>query len=222
MSDLLKCYVTNSGSIGTPRGRMMFCALDKKFVSKEDKIKGRDGAYTVTLIVPPTVDLTVLKEAIKAKASEKFGGKVPGNMKWPIKPCKEVFTKKGDPKYGAEYADWLQISANTFQQQPGVVDEKANPVSKLLPGESTDDVKARLQEQAYNGRFARITVDPHAYSNESNGVKLYLQNVQLLDHADRIGGRNTDPEDDFVPVGGAADAGVAATAAPTNASNLFD
>jgi hypothetical protein len=185
----------------------MFVAIADKFVSKEDKAKSRDGVYTVTLVVPPNSDLTELKAAIKAKAEEKWGKKLPGNLKSPIRKCSEVFTKKGDPKYAEEYQNHLQITANTYQQQPGVVDRSNLLLSKLQPGESTDELRARLKEECYSGRWMRISVSPAWYDNESLGVKLYLQGVQVLDHDERIGGRNTNAEDDFTPVGGGEDEG---------------
>lgn len=205
MSELLKCHDTGKGNIVTPQGRLWFVAVAEKFVSPEDKVKGREGAYTVSLVVPPTADLSLLKAAIEAKAKEKWGEKVPGNLKRPIRSCKDIFTKKGEAKYPEEYANHLQITANTYTQQPGVIMGDGSPVSKLQPGESTDDVKARIKELCYQGRWARISVSPAAYSNESNGVKLYLQNIQLLKDDEAVGGYGgSSAEEDFTPVGEAA------------------
>lgn len=201
MSDLTKCHETPSGSIVTPRGRMWFCAIAEKFQSKEDKAKGKEGAYVVTTVIPASAELTMLTSAIKKKAEEKWGAKLPGNLRSPIRRCKEVFDKNGDPKYPAELADHFQITANTFQSQPGVVDAKGAPLNKLLPGESTDDVKARMKEECYSGRWARLSVQPATYDTDGNrGVKLYLQNVQVLEHDEVLGGRSSKAEDDFAPV----------------------
>jgi hypothetical protein len=220
MTDLNKATVSEkSGNIVLPRGRFWFCAVAEKFTSKEDKAKGKDGAYVITTCIPPTANLDALVTAVKAKAVEKFGAKLPGNLKSPIRRCKDVFDKNGDPKYPAEMADWYQVTANTFKQQPGVVDAKGNPLSKLLPGESTDDVKARLEEECYSGRWGSISVNPSAYDTDGNrGIKLYLQNVQVLDHGEKLGGRGAKAEDDFVPV---EVAGAGATASAGSADSVF-
>ncbi len=221
MTDLNKATVSpKSGNIVLPRGRMWFCAVAEKFTSREDKAKGKEGAFVVTSVYPPTVDLAALVTAIKAKAKEKYGEKLPANLKSPIRRCKEVFDKNGDPKYPAEMAEWYQVTANTYKQQPGVVDAKGNPLSKLLPGESTDDVKARLEAECYSGRWSSKSVSPATYDTDGNrGVKLYLQNVQVLENDEKLGGRNSKAEDDFAPVEVAAAAG--ATASAGSADSVF-
>ncbi len=218
MSDLMKCHATKSGSIVTPRGRAFFCAIAEKFKKKDAKADD-NGAYVVTIVIPPDSDLTLLKNAIKAKAKEKWGDKMPGNLKSPIRLCKEVLNKDGDEKYPPELANHFQITANTYQQQPGVINAKGDPVNKLLPNESVDDLKQRVKDECYSGRWMRISVSPATYDTDGNrGVKLYLQNVQLLDHDDVIGGRSARAEDDFAPVGGVAEAPASAKAA----DSIFD
>lgn len=218
MLDLLKCHITKSGNIMTPRGRFWFCAVAEKFKAKNAK-PDDNGAYVITTVIPPNADLAVLKDAIKNKAKEKWGDKLPGNLKSPIRLCKEVFDKNGDPKYPAELADHYQITANTYQQQPGVVDKDGNPLNKLLAGESTDDVKQRVKDECYSGRWGRITVTPATYDTDGNrGVKLYLQNVQVLDHDEVLGGRSAKAEDDFAPVGG----NEAAAGGAKSADSVFD
>jgi hypothetical protein len=207
MSDLAKChFIEKTGNIVLPRGRMHFCAISEKFISKSDKSKGKtvdkDGAYVVTMVVPPSADLTVLKAKVKEKAIEKWGTKLPGNMKSPIRKCSEIFDSKGDPKYSEDLGDHYQISANTYTQQPGLMDSKGVVLNKRGEGESIDDVKARVEEECYAGRYARISVSPATYDTDGNrGVKLYLQNIQLLDHGEVLGGRSSRAEDEFQAVG---------------------
>jgi len=193
-----------TGNVVTPRGRMYFCALADRFKekNKKDKKPDDDGQYAVTLVISPDADIAALRAEIKACAKEKFGDKLPASLKSPIKKCKEIYDKHGDQRYPDELGEHWQIRANTFRSQPGIVDQKGNPLSKILPGESTDDVKSRLKEECYSGRWARITVSPKAYDNDgSRGVKFYLQNVQLLDHDDHLGGRTARAEDEFLAVG---------------------
>lgn len=215
MSDLMKClFIEKTGNVVTPRGRMYFCAIAEKFLSKDDKAKGKtmdkDGKYLVTLVVPPEADLSVLKAKIKEKAEEKWGAKLPGNLKSPIRKCSEVMDAEGQPKYPAEMANYYQISANTFKQQPNIVDDKGRKLNELIGTESQDEMKQRLRDECYSGRWGRISVNPGVYDTDGNrGVKLWLQNVQLFEHDDALGGRSAKAEDDFMPVGdsgGKADA----------------
>lgn len=211
------CYETPTGAIVTPKGRLTFVALAEKFVSKADKAKGKtqenDGAHIVCICFPPDVDLTVLKKAVGDTAKEKFGDKVKG-LKNPIRDAAE------NDRPGHEEG-WFMVRAKTFQA-PGVIDPEGNPVNKRADGESNDDVKERTLEECYSGRWARISVMPNAYDTEGNkGVNLYLNNVQLLDHDEPLGGRRSRPEDDFgvAPSAGASGAG---TAAAESADDIFD
>lgn len=226
-ADLLKCHVlyekndptVPTGVVVTPRGRAWFLAVDKKFKSKTDKKEG-DGAYISTICVPPTADLAPLKAICKEAAIEQFGSKIPGNLKTPMRVCKDVFNKAGDPKYPADMDNWTQITANTYSQQPGIVDRNQVRISKLNPGESTDDLADRLKEECYSGRWLRMSVSAKGYDvDNSKGVKLYLQNVQLLDHDDKVGGKGGgNAETDFGAVAG-SDGG--ALPAEASADSVF-
>lgn len=218
MSSLKECVVTAQGNIVSPRGRAFFCAIAKKFRKKKAK-KDDDGQYCVTLLVPPDSDLSELEEAIKQCAIDEWGEKLPKNLKSPIREASEVLTEDGEQKYPDEYQDWLQISANTYKTQPGVVDAKNRQINKLQPDESTEELIARMEEECYSGRWMRISVQPSIFNQDGNrGVKLYLQGVQLLDHDDKIGGFGGNPERDFTPV----DTGDKKTGKKKSAGSLFD
>jgi len=217
MSELKTCVETDSGNIVSPRGRAFFCAVAKKF--KKKGATDDDGQYVVTLLIPPDADLDLLVEASKACAAEKWGKKLPGNFKWPVREASEVLTDAGDQKYPDEYQDYYQITANTYKTQPGVVDAKGVSINKLRAGESQEDVHARMEEECYQGRWMRISVQPAPFDSSGNrGVKLYLQGVQLLDHDDKIGGFGGNAEKDFTPV----DTGEKKGKKKKSAGSIFD
>lgn len=199
MNDFKKCIAKDNGIVVTAKGRAVFCAVAERFVSKRDKENGQAGEYAVTLIFPPDVDMTDLIEACKAKAKEKWPEKLPGNLKWPVRKCKDVFDQNGDKRYDDELDDWYQIRANTYKARPGVVNVQNVSLSNAAEGEGADEVTARLREEVYSGRWMRISVKPSVYDTDGNrGVKLYLNNVQVLDHDERIGSSGiSNPEDDF-------------------------
>jgi len=196
MSDLLKkCHAGKApGVVVTPEGRLTFVAVAAKYF---DKTKPEDkGQFCVTLVVPPGADLDMLKGIIKDAAVEKFGSKMPGGMKTPLRDAGEV-DKEGYEK------GWTMIRANTYTAPPGVVDAKGVNVSALRPGESVEEQKARIEAEAYSGRWARATVTAKGYDTNGNkGVKLYLNNVQLLKHDTKLSTARTSAEDDFEPVSG--------------------
>lgn len=224
-NDLLRCHTlldkagTPTGAVVSPRGRSWFLAIDKKFKSKNDKKEG-DGAYIATICIPPEADISLISGICKEAATEQFGAKLPGNLKSPVRLCKDVFNANGDQKYPAEMDNWRQITANTYSQQPGIVDRNSVKISNLRPGESTDDLADRLKEECYSGRWLRMSVSAKGYDvDNSKGVKLYLQNVQLLDHADKVGGKGGgNPEADFGAVAG-SDGG--ALPAEASADSVF-
>lgn len=217
MSELKTCVIADSGNIVSPRGRAFFCAIAKKFKKKGKK--DDDGQYVVTLLIPPDADLELLEDAVKTCAAEKWGQKLPKNLKSPIREASDVLTDDGDPKYPEEYQDYYQITANTYKTQPGVIDAKGVKVNTLRPGESQEDVQARMEEECFQGRWMRISVSPATFDTDGNrGVKLYLQGVQLLDKDDVLGGFGGNAEKDFSPV----DMGEKKGAKKKSAASIFD
>lgn len=203
LSDLKICHKTNSGTIITPRGRMWFCSIHEK---RKNKFKGEDdpGSYSVTIVFPKEVDLSVLRAAAKECAVNKFGANLPKNLKSPFRKCSEVFSEKGDEKYPPEMAEWVQITAKQNDQMPGIVDRNNVPLNQLREGESAEDVKARLNSECYSGRWARVSLSFWAFDiSGSKGVTPFLTNVQLLDHDEAIGRRRARAEEEFASVDGA-------------------
>ena len=78
---------------------------------------------------------------------------------------------------------WSLIRANAFRQRP---------VVRLANGDQVDIDE--IEVEAYAGRWARVMVRPAVYENEQNGVKFWLDSVQLLKHDTKlaIAGMQTD------------------------------
>jgi len=170
----------------TPRGRMTFVALDKKFKSKDSK-PGDDGQYAVALLIDADANLDLLYSAADALAKSSFPS---------MAAVKKVNSKAGifgglgmpfhaaDEKLSAEEhgVDSLEgrvlIRANSYKYKPGVRDSQGVTVE-------TDE----LSIEAYPGRYARMEVRLASYdSNGNKGIKLYVQGVQLLAKGERLKG----------------------------------
>jgi hypothetical protein len=189
--DLNKCRVSKSGNIITPKGRLSFPQL---FVAK--KAPGADKEkFGVSLLIPPTADLSLLVQAVKDCAKEKWGDKQPAKLKSPFLKA-EDYDREGYEK------GWILIRPTSITK-PGVVDATgANVVD---------------ESQVYPGRWASLSLRPFAYDTNGNrGVSLGMQNVQLLDHDEPIGGRAR-AEDEFEPVGDVA----AASGGAASADSVF-
>lgn len=167
----------------TPKGRIGFVALGKKWKGQDAKPDDR-GQFALTLLVGPDVDIKPMKDAILRKAKAVFGGDidpfVPAKakgVKCPIRKAEERYTPD---QLGLESLDgWHLITANSYRDTP--------PITRTSRMEvvSVDDVDGL----AYPGRYARMEVALSHYTpkgdNDGKGIKFYLNSVQLLRDADR-------------------------------------
>lgn len=155
--------------------------------------QGGEPRYSLVIVFDAnareTAEYMALAEAVKAVAREKWGDKVPGNIRWPFRKNSE---KQAEPFISME--NGFFISPWT-KQKPGLVDQNTNEI--IMP----DDVFA--------GQKVRATVRPFAYSaSGNNGVSFGLQNVQVVvdPKAQRLDGRRAATAD-FDSVDGPPTAG---------------
>lgn len=141
-----------------------------------------DKKYSVSLIIPKDDKETVKKinEAIKAATAagkdSKFSGKVPSNLKLPLRDGDA--DRPDDEAYKNAY--FLNASCRT---KPGVVDKNLNPILD--------------QDEVYSGCFGRASVTFYAFNTNGNkGIACGLNNLQKLTDGEPLGGRST-AESDF-------------------------
>jgi hypothetical protein len=157
--------------------------------------QGDPEKYSVSLLIPKsdTATLNRIKTAIenaKTAGQATFGGKIPPNLKMPIR---DGDTDRPD---NPEYAGHYFINANSTSK-PGVVDANVNPII-----DSTE---------LYSGCYGRADINFYAYNRNGNkGIACGLNNLQKTRDGETLGGRAR-AEDVFeaVDTGGAAnDAGM--------------
>lgn len=184
-------YIESEDRWMSPKGRLVFVALNKKFIGKNAK-PDDEGQYAASMIFAPTLNHkpieTVLKDLAKA---EKFVDKkkriidvsdvenwAPNKLNWPFLDADANLadiTSKGEP---VDLEGWKLIRPNAYSKRP-VVRNSAGEVLDL------DDIA----QEAYSGRWARLMLQPKAYNRPDNkGVKFYVDAVQLLGNDDAIGG----------------------------------
>lgn len=143
-------------------------------------INGGDEKYSVSLIIlkSDTKTLADIKAAIeqaKKDGASKFGGKVPANIKLPL--------RDGDIDRADDeaYKDCYFVNANS-KDRPGVVDK---------------NVKAILDpNELYSGCYGRASINFYAFNQNGNkGIACGLQNLQKLSDGEPLSGRSRAEED---------------------------
>lgn len=123
-------------------------------------------------------ELAAIKKGISDAAAEKFGK---DQSKWPrgLKIClrdadQEDRGNPNAPNFDPAYANAYFMNCKSGRQ-PGVVDEKVQPIIS--------------QDEFYSGCYARATIVFHAYDKAgAKGVGCYLNNVMKVADGERLGG----------------------------------
>lgn len=149
-----------------------------------EAINGGEPKYSVSAIIPKSDTKTIKRiqaaiEAAKKEAVSKWGGKIPANLKLPL--------RDGDidrPEDEA-YEDSYFFNANS-RQAPQVVDNKVQPILD--------------QSEVYSGCYGQISVNFYGYNTNGNrGIAAGLGNIQKLKDGEALSSRSR-AEDDFVSV----------------------
>ena len=144
-------------------------------------INGSEPKYSVSLIIPKkdTETIKAIKEAIETAKKDgiaKFGGKIPANLKLPL--------RDGDIERPDDeaYADSYFINCNS-KEQPQIVDRKVKPILD--------------RNEFYSGCYGRASISVYAYNvNGNRGIAASVSSVQKIRDGEPLGGR-TRAEDDF-------------------------
>lgn len=143
---------------------------------------GSDEKYSVSIIIPKTDKELIkkIKAAINATIengrASKFGGKVPNNLKTPLRDGDE--DRADDEAYANSY--FINATSST---KPGVVDRNCNPILDA--------------DEVYSGCYGRVSINFFAFNTNGNkGIAAGLNNIQKLADGEPLGGRQS-PEVDF-------------------------
>lgn len=150
---------------------------------------GQTPKYSVSIIIPKEdkVTLKAVKEAIeeaKEAGKGKLGGKIPANLKTPVRDGDE------DRPDDEAYANSYFINANSTQKPKVLEFIKFTQDGKVKadPIDSTDDV--------YSGMYGCVSLNFYAYNTSGNkGIAAGLGNVLKTQDGDRLGGGSSVEED---------------------------
>ena len=145
-----------------------------------DSVNGGDPKYSVSAIIPKsdTKTINAIKAAIeqaKKDSVSKWGGKVPANLKLPLRDGD--IDRPDDEAYAGCYF----FNANS-RQAPQVVDAKVQPILD--------------QNEVYSGCYGKISVTFYGYNSDGNrGIAAGLGNIQKLRDGESLGGRSNAADD---------------------------
>lgn len=173
----------NDTTVKTPRALGAYVTLK----APKPGPNGGDAAFSICLLWDKTVDLTTIKDAIKAAAVSKWGDKAiemlkAGRLKNPLRDGDVKAEDNSDPMYKGKV---FLNAKNT--NRPGLVDTSRNPVD---PGE------------VYSGCTFHAALRFFPFDKNGNkGVGCSLQNLMLVSKGKRMDGRKSaDAEfEDFTP-----------------------
>ncbi|MEC0340053.1 DUF2815 family protein [Bacillus sonorensis] len=143
--------------------------------------EGQEPKYSMSIIIPKSDKETLKKikaavEAAKQAGASKWGGKIPKNLKTPLRDGDEE--RPDQEEYAGAY--FLNASSKT---RPGVVDAHLNEIID--------------SEEVYSGCYGRVSINFYPFNTAGNkGIACGLNNVQKWEDGDYLGGRSR-AQDDF-------------------------
>jgi len=190
----MKTILKNETKVVTGKVRLSYANI---FEPKS--INGSEPKYSVSLIIPKddTQMVETIKKAIenaKERDKGKWNGKVPANLKTPLRDGDEE--RPDDEAYANSYF----LNANSTKAPAVVGTEKDKSTGRAIQlGE----------EDVYSGCYARVSINFYGYNAAGNkGVACGLGNIQKIDDGERLGGGSSaeeefdfeeiDVEDDFL------------------------
>ena len=157
-------------NIVTPEFRAAFISIFRATSMKNADGTDSPPKFSIRAAFPPTANLAPLKKEAEQAAKDKWGDKMPKNLRSPFRLNEELenpVISIGD--------DWVIISFSAnADRRPGIVDANRQDI--------IDDA------DVYSGAWYRAQVRAYAYDKAGNkGVSFGLQNVQKLRDDDPIG-----------------------------------
>ena len=143
---------------------------------------GQEAKYSVSLLIRKDDSETIaaIREAVAEATDQgqtsKWGGKVPRNLKTPIR---DGDTEKDTDEH-PEYKGMYFINASS-KRKPGIVDRHVNPIF------DAEDLKS--------GDWGRADINFYAFAvNGNNGIACGLNNLQKIKDGESLGGSGQSAE----------------------------
>ena len=144
-------------------------------------INGSEPKYSVSILIDKKDKKTLERikaaiEAAKQAGLSKFGGKIPANLKLPVR---DGDTEREDDEV---YAGKYFINANA-KTKPGILDKGGNPIIDTT--------------ELYSGCYGHASITFYAFNTSGNkGIACGLNNIMKTRDGEALGGKSR-AEDDF-------------------------
>ena len=187
-----------SEAVITPLARFAFCNLEAPDVKTDKKTGQTYEEYSVTLLIPKTdPDINRLVSAYNEVMTKKYGA---DNTKWPQFRNPTFRDGDNDPTYRQrdKYPgfDGMWVVKATSNQQPGLLDERKQPVI--------------TRGVLYSGCWGYAQVTASDYESEGNvGIKFYIANAMKMKDDARMGSNGQTAEQAFAGIPAAPSTGSA-------------
>ena len=175
---------SNPTKVITGKGRLSYAYVWSPHESENDEGGKGEAKYSTSFLVPKTDVETIkkLKAAINAAADvgakKYWGGKVPQNLKLPVRDGDKEYEEKGEAYRGCYFFNASSKLA------PGIVDTRNAPITE--------------QEEVYSGCYARISINFYPYNKDKGrGIACGLNNIQKLGDGEPFGSVRSSAADDF-------------------------
>jgi hypothetical protein len=146
-------------------------------LARPRSFEGQKPKYQATLIFPKAADLTALKTTVALARDEKWGARVPANLRFPLRDGAEKV--KDDGTFQSGYGPEMFFMNVSSERQPQLVDN--------LNKEITDE--ATIEKTLYAGCYVRALIRAYCYDVSGNkGVTFGLNAVQFIGHGEPLGG----------------------------------
>lgn len=157
------------------------------FQTRINELSGNEE-YGMMILIPKSDKKTVqrIKSAIEHVKAAKWGKKVPTKLRNPLRDGDSIddlpeSVEAGDEPYAGHF--FMNIKS---QNKPEIVDKNLQEIID--------------QSEFRSGDYCRVTMNAYAYDTKGNrGVAFGLNNIQVLEKGESLGGR-TRAEDDFEEV----------------------
>lgn len=166
-------------------GKVRFSFLS---VFEPEAVMGGAPKYAASLIIPKSDVKTIaaiktaIEEAKELGKTKHFGGKIPANVKTPLRDGD--LDKPDNPEYANSYF----VNAKS-KYKPGIVDAEKNEIL--------------TREEVYSGCYGRASINFYSYSESGNkGIACGLNNLQKLQDGPSLAGSSSAEEDFANPVEG--------------------
>jgi len=167
--------------------------------ARTNEMNGKEEFSTQVLVPKSDTDTVAgLKAAAKAALTEKFGDKIPKNIRNPLRDG-DTETKGDGSSMGEEYAGHWFFNTKS-SKRPGAVDAEGNDILG--------------NDEIVSGDHGRVSLNAYAYDTAGNkGVAFGLNNIMFTRRGKPLGVARSSAADDFGIVKGkskpAADLGTA-------------